>query len=179
MVSKKYLGDYRLENVPDHRGKLKTVPVYRGPLFRFTAKEEVLKKAKRRNLLLVSLITAALLTTMLLHSGMLSRIYVAMPLVLSILPAVLLWTGVFHLFTAGDSVPRDKSDHIHNRIAGWSTVLIILSSLSLIGQIFAYFDGGGVADLPVTLCAVVIVACASLVFLGKKDLLMEMIPADP
>ena len=48
VVSRKYVGDYRLENVPDRRGKLKTVPVYRGLLFRFKAEESKVKAAKSR-----------------------------------------------------------------------------------------------------------------------------------
>ena len=177
MVSRKYVGDYRLENVPDRRGKLKTVPVYRGPLFRFKAEDGVVKAAKRRLLLLTALATASLLVTMLLRSELLTRIYVVMPLVLCILPAVLLWMGVYNLFTAGTSVRRDQSDRIYNRFAGWSVVLAVLSAFSLAGQIAAYltsFDAGGI---PVTVCTVVLLLCGALIFRGKNDLLMEEIPS--
>ena len=178
MVSKKYVGDYRLENVPDRRGKLKTVPVYRGPLFRFKAEEGTLKKSKKSFLLLTAFITAALLAVMLLHAEMLSRIYVVMPLVLCFLPTALLWMGLYDLHTAGDALPRDKSDRIHNRFAGWSVVLAVLAILSLIGQLTAYLGGAGFSNLPVTVCTVVVCVCAFLVFRGKDDLAMEMIPAD-
>lgn len=179
VVSRKYVGDYRLENVPDRRGKLKTVPVYRGPLFRFKAEESKVKAAKRRCLLLTFLETAALLITMILHSEMLSRIYVVMPLVLCILPTVLLWMGLYNLFTAGETVPRDRCDRIHNRFAGWSVVLLVLSAFSMIGQITAYIGSSTAEDLPVTICTVVIMFCAAFLFGGKKDLLMEEIPAEP
>lgn len=179
MVSRKYVGDYRLENVPDRRGKLKTVPVYRGPLFRFKAEESKVKAAKRRCLLLTLLETAALLITMILHSEMLTRIYVVMPLVLCILPTVLLWMGLYNLFTAGETVPRDRCDRIHNRFAGWSVVLLVLSAFSLIGQITAYIGSSTSENLPVTICTVVIMFCAAFLFGGKKDLLMEEIPAEP
>ena len=178
LVSKKYVGDYRLENVPDRRGKLKTVPVYRGPLFRFKAEEGTLKKAKKRVFLLAVLITTALLAVMLLHAEMLSRIYVVMPLVLCFLPTVLLWMGLYDLSTAGNAVPRDKSDRIHNRFAGWSVALAVLAVLSLIGQLTAYVGGADFADLPVTVCTVIVCVCAFLVSRGKDDLAMEMIPAD-
>ena len=178
MVSRKYVGDYRLENVTDRRGKLKTVPVYRGPRFRFTADEKTLKAAKKRCLALTVLLTAALLATLLLHSELLQRIYVVMPLVLSILPAVFLWTGLYHLFTAGPALPRDKSDKIHNRFAGWSVVLLALCVLSLIGQLAAYSGGVSAAEgFPITLCTVVMVVCAAWLFAGKKDLLTEEIPS--
>lgn len=173
MVSRKYVGDYRLENVPDRRGKLKTVPVYRGPLFRFKAENGVVKAAKRRLLLLTALVTAALLATMLLRAECLTRIYIVMPLVLSILPAVLLWMGVYNLFTAGESVRRDQSERIYNRFAGWSVVLAVLSALSLIGQIAAYLASFDAGDIPVTVCTIVLLLCAALIFRGRSDLLME------
>lgn len=179
MVSKKYVGDYRLENVPDRRGKLKTVPVYRGPLFRFKAEEKRLAVAKRRLLCLTAIASAALLVTMLLRSDILTRIYVVMPLVLSILPTVLLWMGLYNLFTAGESVPRDKCDRIHNRFAGWSIVLLALASLSLAGQITAFIGSASARGIPVTVCTLVIMACAFLIFRGRTDLLMEEVPADP
>lgn len=173
MVSKKYVGDYRLENVPDRRGKLKTVPVYRGPLFRFKAGEQTLKTAKRRLILLTALATAALLAAMLLRSEILSRIYIVMPLVLSILPAVLLWMGIYDLLTAGDSVRRDQSDRIQNRLTGWSVVLTVLSAFSLIGQITAYLGSADAGGIPVTVCTVVMLLCGAFIFRRKKDLQME------
>ncbi len=176
MVSRKYVGDYRLENVPDRRGRLKTVPVYRGPLFRFVSDSKTLKAAKLRCLVLTAVSTAALLGTMLLRSELLQKIYVAMPLVLCILPKALLWMGLYNLFTAGEYVPRDKCDRIHNRFAGWSVVLLTLSSLSLIGQFIVYIGGCSPAGLPVTLCTLVMAACAVWLFVGKKDLRMEEIP---
>ncbi len=178
MVSRKYVGDYRLENVPDRHGKLKTVPVYRGPLFRFKAEETKVKRAKVRCLTLTALLTCALMVTMLLRVGILQRIYVVMPLVLSIPPAILLWMGVYNLLTAAGGVTREKSDHIHNRFAGWSVVLIALNALSLIGQCFAYFSGAEADGVPVTVCTVVCTVCASLIFAGKKDLTMEEIPPE-
>ena len=178
VVSRKYVGDYRLENVTDRRGKLRTVPVYRGPLFRFISEEAVLKKAKKRCLLLTFLITAALLATMILHADILSRVYVVMPLVLSFLPTALLWAGIYSLFRSVDPVPRDKSDRIHNRFAGWSVVLIALTAFSLIGQIAAYFGGAGAGNIPITVCTAAVIVCACLIFREKQALMMEEIPAD-
>ena len=176
MVSRKYVGDYRLENVPGRGGKLKTVPVYRGPLFRFKAEKQALRASRQRLLMLTCLASAALLVTMLLRTEMLTRIYVVMPLVLSILPMVLLWMGIYNLFTAGDSVRRDQSDRIHNRFAGWSVVLIVLSVFSLIGQITAFLGSGDLSGLPVTVCTVVLLLCGVFIFRRKNDLLMEEIP---
>ncbi len=176
MVSRKYVGDYRLENVPDRRGKLRTVPVYRGPLFRFKADKKTLDRAKKRSLLLTAAASAALLVTLLLRADILSRVYVVMPLVLAILPAALLWAGLYRLFTAGEAVQRDKSDRIHNRFAGWSVVLMALAGLSLIGQAAAYAGGAAPEGIPITLCTAAVLVCAALLFRGKGALEMEEIP---
>ena len=177
MVSKKYVGDYRLENIKDRKGRLKTVPVYRGPLFRFQADAETLKKAKLRFLVLNVIAAAALLITLLLKSELLQRVYVIMPLILSLLPMVLLWSGLYHLFSAGASVRRDQSDRIHHRFAGWSVVLLALSVLSLSGQIAAYASGSSADGIPVTVCTIVLIVCAALIFAGKDSLQMEEIPS--
>ena len=176
MVSKKNLGDYRLENITDRKGRIKTVPVYRGPLFRFQADAQALKQAKLRFLALTAAASAALLITLLLKADVLQRIYVIMPLVLGILPVVLLWSALYNLFNAGGSLRRDQSERIHNRVAGWSVVLLVLSGLSLIGQIAAYASGSGAGGIPVTVCSVVIIVCAVLIFAGKGVLQTEEIP---
>ena len=178
MVSKKYVGDYRLENVLDEKGRLRTVPVYRGPLFRFKADEERLKRGKRRSALLLAAATAALLLTLLLRSDILSGLWVAMPLALSLLPAVLLWMGAYERFTAGAKLPRDKCDRIHHRFAAWSIVLAALSALSLMGQVAAYLGGADWTGLPVTACTAAVTGCAIFLFLGRKDLELEEIPAN-
>jgi hypothetical protein len=178
MVSRKYVGDYRLENIPDRRGKLKTVPVYRGPLFRFKAEETLLKKAKLRCLILTAAASAALLAAMLIHAELLQRLYVVMPLILCFLPAALLWTAVYHLYTAGQAVPRDKCDKMHDRFAGWSVVMLVLCVLSLLGQIAAFLSGAGGEDAAVTACTFIMIVCSALVFRGKNDLLMEELPAE-
>jgi hypothetical protein len=87
--------------------------------------------------------------------------------------------GLYNLFTAGETVPRDRCDRIHNRFAGWSVVLLVLSAFSMIGQITAYIGSSTAENLPVTICTVVIMFCAAFLFGGKKDLLMEEIPAEP
>ena len=177
MVSKKYVGDYRLENVLDRHGRLKTVPVYRGPMFRFKAGEATLKSAKLRNVLLLAVSSAALLLPLLFPTEILSDIWAALPLAMCLLPTVLLWMGIYELFTAGEKVPRDKCDRIHNRFAGWSIVLVILSALSLLGQTAAYLGGAAWKGLPVTLCTAVVTVCAVLVFRGRKDLELEEVPS--
>ncbi len=178
MVSKKYVGDYRLENVLDRRGKLKTVPVYRGPLFRFKQEESVVKRAKVRCIVFTAAATISLFATLIIRAELLQIIYVVMPLILCILPVSLLWMGNYNLLTVGKTVRRDQNDRIHNRFAGWSIVLLILSAMSLIGQITAYLKHAATGSIPITVSTVVIIVCAVLIFITKKDLEMRECPPE-
>jgi hypothetical protein len=176
MVNKKYAADYRLENVVDRSGRLKTVPVYRGVYYRFAAGEAELRRGKRRSTILLSAASGALLLTLLIPSSLLQRIYAVMPLILCLLPAVLLWTSLYAALTAGEKVNREQRDRICDRLAAWSMVLAILAAVSLVGQIAAYIAGAGAEGIPVTVLTVVAAAAALCLHLGREDLRMEEIP---
>ena len=66
VVSKKYLGDYRLENIPDGRGGVKAAPVYCGKLFRFSLPPERVRQLRLSRVLLAAACTLALLVPLLL-----------------------------------------------------------------------------------------------------------------
>lgn len=176
MVNKKYAADYRLENVVDRSGRLKTVPVYRGVYYRFAAGEAELRRGKRRSAILLSAASAALLLTLMIRSSLLQRIYAVMPLILCLLPAVLLWTSLSAALTAGEKVKRDQRDRICDRLAAWSMVLAILAAASLIGQIAAYIAGAGAEGIPITVLTIIVAVAALCLHLGREDLRMEEIP---
>ena len=82
MVSKKYLGDYRLENIPDGRGGVKAAPVYCGKLFRFSLPPERVRQLRLSRVLLAAACTLALLVPLLLTAEVPGRWYVLLPLAL-------------------------------------------------------------------------------------------------
>ncbi|MBQ9412558.1 MAG: hypothetical protein IJU29_05615 [Oscillospiraceae bacterium] len=178
MVSRKYTGDYRLENVLDKNGVLRTVPVYRGPLFRFTAEPEALRRVKGRTLLLTAAATAALLLPLLSSAPLLRLWYAALPAALCVLPDAELWMGVRRLYTAGPTVTREHRDKIHDRFAGWSLAFAILAALSLLGQLAGYLGGCGPEGIPATVGTLAALAAAAALFGTKKALLMEPVPSE-
>ncbi len=178
MGARKYAGDYRLENVPGRKGKLRTVPVYRGARFRFSSPPERLRSAKRRCLLCHSAASVGLLIPMLLTVEMLRRWYVLLPLVLCLLPAAGLWRSVYRLFTARETVIREHKEQMQEQLAGAGVALMILAGLSLLGQIAAYFRGCGAENWSLHLCTVLVIAASAALFAGRNALRLEEVPKE-
>ena len=174
----KYAEDYHLENELGRNGKLKTVPVYHGPYFRFAAGEGTVRRAKLLYSALSLLCLFAALAPLLMDTGMARSRFVVLPLVLCLLPVTQLLMGVWRLLTAGEQVTREHRDKLYDRFAGWSMVLLLLSALSLPGQA-AYCLHGSLegADLAVTACTVVLISASAVLFARKKALLMEEVPS--
>jgi len=179
MVSRKYTGDYRLENVLDAGGQLKTVPVYRGPYFRFTASAEVIRRTKLRLLILTLISSIALLAALLIPADVLRHLYAILPLVFCLPPAVLIWQSVWIIFRAGEKARREDRDRICDGLRAWSLVLLILSVLSLIGQIVGYCCGDSLQDLPTTGLTCLVAVPALLTHGTKSGLEMEEIGKEP
>ena len=183
MITRKYTGDYRLENVLDAGGNLKTVPVYRGPYFRFCAPAAEIRRTKLRLMLLILASSAALLLALILPAPVLQRLYSILPLVLCLLPTVLLWQSIWTMFRAGEKARREDRDRICDGFAAWSLVLLILSALSIVGQIIGYCLGDPLRDLPTTGLTCAIAVFALLAHRSKGGLAMgeirEYRDADP
>ncbi len=176
MGARKYAGDYRLENVPGKGGKLRTVPVYRGAFYRFSAPPDRLCRAKRNCVIFLCAASLGLLVPMLLTGELLRRWYVLFPLVLALVPAFGLWRSVYHLLRAGERVIREHRDQMQERLAARSVALLILAALSLAGQVGAYVSGAGSEGWLVTPCTALVILSSIFLFACKKDLLLEPIP---
>ena len=178
MSAKKYAGDYRLENVPGRKGRLRTVPVYRGERYRFSAPPERVRKAKQRLLICMVFASVGLFVPMLSTAEMLRLWYVLLPLVLCLLPAAGLWKCCYTLHIVKETFIRSQKDLIQDHITAWSVCLISLAGASLVGQIAAYISGRGAGEWSSTVSTLVIIASAAFIFRTKKDFCMETIPAE-
>ena len=94
MVSKKYLGDYRLENRRDPKtGKIKTVPEYCGEWFGFERGADEVRRTKRLCLALTAAVEVLFLTVLLLNAPCGRIYYVMLPFAAMVFPAFLYDTG--------------------------------------------------------------------------------------
>ena len=173
---KKYAEDYRLDNNTDRNGRLRTVSVYHGPYFRFLADAGTVERAKRLFPALSLLCLCAVLAPLLMDARMTHSWYVLLPLVLGLFPAAYLLMGAWRLLRAGELVTREHRDKLYDRFAGWSMVLLILSALSLLGQAVYYLrEPFEAANLPVTLCTLVLIASGAVLFTRRKALMMGQV----
>lgn len=174
MVSRKYTGDYRLENITTASGKIKTVPVYRGDLFSFVADEAVIRRAKLLFPLSSLLIALLFIAVLLLNAPCGHIYYVMVPFAAMIFPVFFSLAAARRLLTAKDKVTREHRDKLVNRYISTSLFLMVFSGLSTIGHIVYCFSASpAVKDIVSLVCAAMICALSIGMFIYKKHLKME------
>lgn len=171
LFTRRYVGDYRLENVRDSRGKLRTVPVYRGTRFRF-------EEANRRARLLAPAVIASAAEAPLLavNSDLMRTWFVSAPIVLGLIPLILLWTVVVRLFTVKREFRREDRDLFENRFPVSTLLFGVLNAAAAIT--------GSIASLRIPkelllcACPVICAACGFDLFAQRKRLKCAEIPKD-
>ena len=179
MVTRKYTGDYRLENVLDSRGKMKTVSVYSGAFFRFTESGERLRRTKSLAAVLTVLSAAAGLIPLFINTPIVHNWFVTVPFVCGLLPLAWEIMSVFLILTAKERVKREERDKMTPRLTLASLLVLILTVISLAGQLwFCIRNAVCAADMAVTACTAVLILVSGLLFLQKKPLQMEQVPSE-
>ncbi len=144
MLSKKYVGDYRLENVKDKNGKLVTRPVYKGAWYVFVNGADNVRQETR----LIAVLTAAaivfLAVSLLFYSnkGFTAQYYTLIPFLVCVFPLIYLCIAVYNLIkvTRRDPVraTREENDKMSDRVAKCTFVMMLLSGWNLCGIVLAY-----------------------------------------
>lgn len=141
MVNKKYAADYRLENVRDKHGRLKTVAVYKGPHYAFKAKAETVRRTARLFAWLTALCVLLFAGALCLNSALMRQMYVLMPFLCCMLPLGYLTVAVYYILTVPAQFTRERNDKMHDRIAKTTLFVAIFSGASVGGSLIAYFAG--------------------------------------
>lgn len=174
-MSRKYVDDYRLDNVLGPNGKLKTVPVYCGDWYEFEADEETVRKTKLRYVVLTALAVASLLYLLIFTNHIGHYWYVAAPLALSTIFLFFAALSTWRLRTANGPVTREHKNKTHDRMATMSLFTTVLAGLCFVGCIYHLIAVEfGVLQLIFTLVAGLYTACALLMFLGRGALRMKL-----
>ena len=137
MVSRKYAADYRLENVRDKNGRLKTVAVYKGRYYRFSAKPETVQREGRLFALLTGLSALLFVGALFLNSALTRQMYVLMPFLFAMLPLGYQTVAVYYILTAPDTFTRERNDKMHDRLAKCTLFVALFSGASLVGSAIA------------------------------------------
>ncbi len=173
MISKKYSGDYRLENREETGKKPKTVPVYTGQYFVYPEGTD-LKKLRVRHAAAAAIAWAALISALCLNTFAAHRIYVSGPLAVSFLPLLYLSFGVYSLAAAEPPYTREQRDKTYERIVKSSFMVFVLSLAALIGDVIVTASSPELLYIPqdIIFCGLTAVecACAASVFFRRREL---------
>ncbi len=137
MGIRKYIKQYRLENVPDKKGKLVTRAVYKGDWFVYRETGEVLKKARTTVAVSTAVCIVAMITALLFfrNKGVTSQYYTLIPFAVCFLPLLYLSIAAYNVMITGEGkkVDLEHKDGIHDRIAKSSLGIMIFDGLCIIG----------------------------------------------
>jgi len=174
LVSRKYTGDYRLENITTASGKVKTVPVYKGEWFTFACDEAVVRRIKRIYPAFSVVITLLFLLVLLLNAPCGHIYYVMAPFAAMIFPVFFALAAARRLLTAKERVTREHRDKLTNRYISVSLFLMVFSAISTVGHIIYCFAAAPVwKDFISLFCAAAICALAVWMFFNRRKLYMQ------
>lgn len=172
MVSRKYAGDYRLENRADARtGKVKTVPVYTGAWYAFDADAATVRRMKRLYPALSALCAAMLLLVLTLNAPCGHVYYVMLPLVALVFPIYFAVAAGWRLWTAKDKVTREHRDKMEQRYASSLLFIVLFSAISVAGHLLYGFRAGWTRFAPsdaASLAATAVILASGIAMLRHK-----------
>ena len=161
MVSRKYAGDYRLENRTDAKGRVKTVAVYRGRDY-FFEDPRARERGTRRTLALLALALWPELIVPLIPQTLAGRTaWIVLPYAAALMPALFLSMSVWNYLRAREPMHREIADRISGRVPICTLLTAILTLAALVGeivQIILQWSLLAPADALFALCAAA--ACA-------------------
>ncbi|MBQ0071187.1 MAG: hypothetical protein KBS81_04925 [Spirochaetales bacterium] len=174
MVSRKYTSDYRLENVTDKKGRLVTVPVYRGDVFSFERPEDEMKKIKKVFAVSMVLQVVLFLIPLFLNSQSARTIYVSLPYLAMAFPLLGEVDAVFTFLFLKKDVKRSEKDKVTEKLVSWVFLVLLFGIFSTLGHIVHWMlDGETVADAIHLVITIVIVALGYSLFSRRKLLSMK------
>ena len=135
MASRKYTGDYRIEPHLCSNGKIKDVPVYCGDYFRYAGDSEKIRRSLWATALLHLLLSVTLLAPLFFSCSYIQQFYVMIPILVAMVPAALLWAGLWRLWRVKAPVTREYRDKSAGRMEWCSTFQLIVSAVSVVSTI--------------------------------------------
>lgn len=165
MASRKYLEDYRLENV-EINGRLKTVAVYRGKYYRFR-NLMALRRERPKLLVCAAAFWLSELTALLVPAGIAHYAFIILPMVFAMLPFWFASLGIYSAMTAPPEMTREQAEKTESRLAGGSLIAAALSGAAVTGSFVVFLLTGrtpSVWDILFILCAAAQTAAAVICF---------------
>lgn len=179
-MARKYVQDYRLENRMSKDGKVRTVPVYKGDWFDFTADPAAVARAKVTYPALIAASGVLLLYLLIFTNHMGNQWYVVLPAAFSLIFWFFAVLSTYRLLTAKGPVTREHKDKLHDRMAPMTLIFTVLLGLCTVGSVTGIvLQGFHPWRLAYTLAAALCTCCGLIMFLNRGVLRMEKTDRTP
>lgn len=144
---KKYVNDYRIEEVPKKNGKgTKSVAVYCGKYYRFNMTDDAFKGL----LIIFSALTAAWLLLIIAGlawvkptsiNGIPATVYVLFPYLAQFVPCVLVLSKVIMLMLTPRDMERFQYEDLVTKLRTWLVIGFIMAGMTFVGEAVAIIAG--------------------------------------
>lgn len=135
MASRKYTGDYRVEPHLCPNGKVKDVPIYCGDYFRFVREPEKVRHSTWTAAVFHLLLSVMLLLPLCFPCSYAQQFYIVIPMLVAMVPAALLWAGLWRLWRVKAPVTREYRDKSAGRIEWCSAFQLVVSAVCVVSSI--------------------------------------------
>lgn len=168
MVTRKYVGDYRLEDVTDEKGRHRTVAVYEGEYYAFTDPQTDGRMAGIGSLVCLAVWILGLFTDPLVFR----TVYVMVPYAFCCIPLYFLCSGGMTAWIGHRPFLHAQADRINSRIPAGTLVLLLLGGIALIGTLIRALTGGtegmGIREYLFCVADILLLAVSGFIFRKRK-----------
>ncbi len=171
MVSRKYAGDYRLENVKDKNGKLVTKAVYRGEIFGFVRPGEEMRRIRRTFLISTVCEWVFLFAFLFINSDKGRVLYVSLPMIAAAFPLLGQSDTVGLLYRKSGEYKREEKDRVTERLLSCVFISFFLALCSAVGHVAAWIGKGESTADAVQLVLTVLFVFTSWNLFSKREAL--------
>ena len=141
MSRNRYVGDYRIVESIDARGRVKSDYEYIGAPYVYAGDATAVKAARSRVALCCAVGWAAWLSALIPISAAMRALYVALPFAFAAIPLALTAGTAVSLFREKEPFEHRHADRLENRAPACTFFLALLGVVALIGEVRAALRG--------------------------------------
>lgn len=175
MARGKYSRDYRLIEKFQADGRVKTDYEYIGNPWYYCEDSDAVRKGKRKVLVLTLLAAAAFISALFPYTGMMKRLWIALPFIFTAVPLFLTGELAFSMLTWHEPLEHRHADKLNNGYPPRTLIISILSFAALAGEIIYVFTDGifAAGDVVMLVCTAVIFLCGVFLFRMRNTFCAE------
>jgi hypothetical protein len=159
----RYVGDYRLVESIDGRGRIRTDYEYTGAYYAHAGGADAARRLLTRALVACGAAWLAFVGALTPVSRAGKTLYVLLPFAFAALPLGLMTATVIRTLRAGEKLEHRHADQLENRCPACSFLVMLLCAAALIGEGVNLVRGAQMlaGDVAFAACAALVLACAA------------------